>query len=183
VVFPLERPAIYLTLGQDAPPAPTPLAEREKLLGFPGQDWVSVDVVPARTRAEAAALPAHRIDWPSTTGLTLLGYDPPTPEGRMETYWLVESLADERDQWLYAPFVHLTDRQGRQVANVGGLGLPGYVYRLGDVYRVSLKLPPLPAGTYRLDIGQFDGVHGRGALFLSPAGPAVEFYSDTLVGP
>jgi hypothetical protein len=124
------------------------------------------------------------VDWPSDTGLTLLGYSLSAPlrSGQttvLTTYWRIDTLPDTRGQFIFAPFMHLVTPDGRMPLNVSAPGLPGYYYRPGDLYiePIDVVVPSeLSAGNYTLDLGLYDGLHSAGATFY-PAGAApVTFY-------
>jgi hypothetical protein len=188
-VFPVGRPAIYLRLGRGAPPEPLPLAERAALLEYPGADYVALDVIPALTREQVSALPAHQVEWPSLQGLTLVGYDwlpaqgaDSAGAGQLRIYYAVDGLDPARGEWLFGAYAHLIDAGGSIIANEGAPGLPGYYYRLGDVYIAHLSLPAAPPGEYQIELGLFDGLHGVSVTFLPPAGPQ-PFYTASFTLP
>ncbi len=173
-----DRPAVYIREEHGQPPGPLPLAERAALLGFPGNDYIAFDVIPAYSAEELASLVSTRVEWPMTEGLTLLGYDLAPNGSQLISYWMVASLVDERDQWLFAPFAHVFDAQGSDLVNVGGLAVPGDAYRLGDVYRYQMTLPDLPTGEYTLALSLYDGVHGGlTATFLPPGEDPRPYYT------
>jgi hypothetical protein len=85
-------------------------------------------------RAAEAKLPQVQIDWPSDTGLTLLGYTliSPLRDGQtsdVTSYWRIDSLAETRSQFIFGPFLHLVSADGTLAVNVSAPGLPGYYYR------------------------------------------------------
>lgn len=183
LIAPLERPAVYVQQGLGRAPDLWPFAQRAALLTFPANDTLAWDVLPARTRAEWAALPQHAIDWPTAQGLTLLGYDVDFDGRALTLYWLVEALADERSAWIYAPYVHLVNASGQVVVNAGGPGLQGGAYRLGDVFISRVALPEIDSQTYQLELGFYDGVHGLGVTFWPSAAPPQPAYTTSLVWP
>jgi hypothetical protein len=184
VIIPDKRPALYLHTSWGAPPVPMPLSTRVQVVAWPGNAFTSLDVVPAYTRAAETALPQVRLDWPSDTGLTLLGYTPGAPlrQGQtsvITTYWRIDSLAGTRSQFIFGPYLHLVNADGSLAVNVSSPGLPGYYYRQGDLYIETIDVPipaNLAAGTYYLDMGLYDGLHLAGTVF-HPAGQAdQQFY-------
>ena len=183
LIFPLNRPALYVRGQGGALAPPLPLSERVARLDYPGGDVISFDLIPAFTRDQLAALPQNRVDWPTAEGLTLIGYDLSPTGHQLTVYWLIEALAEERNGWLYAPYAHLINAQGRQAANVSAPGLPGYYYRLGDVYLYRIDLPDLPAGDYQLELGLFDGLHQLGITFLPSGDTPRPFYRASLTLP
>ncbi len=115
--------------------------------------------------------------------MTLIGYDLSPTGHQLTVYWLIEALAEERNGWLYAPYAHLINAQGRQAANVSAPGLSGHYYRLGDVYLYRIDLPDLPAGDYQLELGLFDGLHQLGITFLPSGDTPRPFYRASLTLP
>ena len=175
-IFPLDRPAVYIRLASGEPPAPLALAEREATLQYPGGDFITFDVVPAFDRDRLLSRIQNRVDWPTDEGLTLLGYDRSSDGAELISYWVVDGLSESRGEWLYGPYLHLTDAGNEIVANVSVAGLPGYLYRWGDVYRYEMQIPDLPPGDYLLGLGLYDGLHGRGVTFQSPREGPRPFY-------
>jgi hypothetical protein len=178
-LFVLGQPAIYAHSETSA----IPLSARAAQINYPDNDTLAFDVIPAYTRAQLADTPRYAVDWPTAQGLTLLGYDVENTPPTLTTYWLMEALAEERGQWLYAPYAHLINRAGQMVANVGGPGLPGYYYRPAEAHLIRMALPELPPGEYQLEVGLYDGVHGLGATFLPPAAPPQPAYTASLIWP
>ena len=187
VILPDDRPALYLRTNWGAPPDGVPLSTRVQVFTWPGNAFTSLDLIPAYTRAQEAALPRVRLDWPSDTGLTLLGYTPGAPlrQGQtsvVTTYWRIDSLTEDRGQYIFGPYLHLVNADGSLAVNVSSPGLPGYYYRAGDLYIETIDVPipvNLSPGTYNLDLGLYDGLHTTGTMF-HPAGQAdQEFYRTT----
>jgi hypothetical protein len=167
-IMPLDRPAVYIRLASGQSASTLPLASRVAQLNYPGQDSIAFDAIPAYSRAQIAALPQQRVEWPTAEGLTLLGYDLRS-ERELVVYWMVDGLVSGREEWLYVPYAHLTNDQGELVANIGATGIPGHLYRVGDVYIYRMEIPALAAGEYELELGLFDGIHGGvGVTFLPP---------------
>jgi len=189
VILPDDQPALYLRTNWGAAPLAVPLSTRVQLFTWPGNAFTSLDLVPAYKRAAQAALPQVRIDWPSDTGLSLLGYsiDTPLRPGQtsvMTTYWRIDSLAEMRGQFIFGPYLHLVNVNGSLAINVSAPGLPGYYYRQGDLYVETIDLPipaDLAPGTYNMDLGLYDGLHAAGTMF-HPAGQAdQEFYRTSVM--
>jgi 4-amino-4-deoxy-L-arabinose transferase-like glycosyltransferase len=182
-IFPLGRPALYIRFTRNQAAPALPLARPMGVLNFPYHDIITFDQVPAMSRAELSALPHNSVEWPSDTGLTLVGYDLAAPQA-LVVYWTVDSLEDGRFQWIYSPYVHFTNAAGQMAANLSAPGLQGYQYRLGDVYRYTFTVPDLPAGRYTLELGLVDGVHGGvGMTFLPPGETPGPFYTAPVVLP
>jgi len=189
IIIPSERPAIYVRLGHGAPPPPFDLARRTETIVFPGGDSVVFDIFPAMDRSIIAAIPQIRIDWPSDTGLTFLGYtfSQPPQSGEtitVTTYWLVESLTESRRQYIYGPYLHLDAADGSTRLNEGAPGIEGSYYRQGDLYiqPIRLTIPPeAQPGEYQLELGLYDGVHTIGTTFFPPNDIPRPFYSTTVV--
>lgn len=166
-IIPLDRPALYMTLQHGQPAPVTFLAKRAAQVDYAGNDYLTLDLIPAHSRAQILRLPQHPVGWPTAQGLTLVGYD--LNGQQLRVYYLLEALVEGRAQWLYAPYAHFTNARGQIAANLGAAGMPGYDYRAGDVYVYQMAIPPLPAGAYTLELGLFDGLHGgRGVTFLPP---------------
>jgi len=189
LILPQNRPAIYIRLGHGGPPKPFVLARREETLIFPGNDFVAFDVFPALDRSAAAALPEIRVDWPSETGLTLLGYtlNDSIRSGHIVTmtvYLLIESLPETRINYIYQPYLHLNASDGSTLLNTGGLGLPGHHYREGDLYiqPLILDLPAtIPPGEYQLELGLYDGLHAMGTTFYPLNDAPRPFYTTSAI--
>jgi 4-amino-4-deoxy-L-arabinose transferase-like glycosyltransferase len=176
-IIPIDRPALYIDLKRGRPAQLPLLAKREAQLDYAGEDHITFDVIPAYNRAQIAELPQQKVEWPTIQGLTLIGYDL-IDQQHLDVYYAIDTLADERGQWLYAPYAHFTNAHGEIVANIGSAGISGYYYRAGDVYIYRIEIPELPAGKYELELGLFDGVHGGvGVTFLPPDETPRPFYT------
>ncbi|MFN7211239.1 MAG: hypothetical protein ACK4P1_12755, partial [Aggregatilineales bacterium] len=79
----------------------------------------------------------------------------------------VDALPPERADWLFTPFAHVYDGEGRRILIVDGAVTPAWAWRLGDVQRKTLPIA-LPEGAqppFRVEIGLYDGVRGEAARF------------------
>lgn len=191
-VAPLEQPAVYVRLARGGPLTLPPYAERVAAVDLGNADVVVIDRLPAWTRAQAAALPAVRLDWPSEAGRTLLGYTweaPPRPGQTVTllTFWLIENVPPDVGEYLYGPYLHLNAPGGGTVVNVNGLAIEGYFPRPGDLLLQPINVPipnDLPPGDYGLELGLYDGVHQVGTTFFPPSGIPQPFYTAVIaVGP
>ena len=182
VVVPSDQPLLYIL--SNAPAQPAHLSLRWQL--HPERDLIFADgtrisfrqALPS-TRPEMLALPASKVDWPSESGLSLLGY---TLDGTVSaghtldatTYWRVDQLKSDRAEWYVGAFYHLAQNDGRPITNVGQHSQWARRWELGDTYieHAQIPIPPdLPAGNYQLTIGLFDSVHQRNFALLSPDSP------------
>jgi len=186
-----EQPAIYVRLCHGVEPTSLPFARREKLIAFPNNDFVVFDVIPPMTREQMAAIPQVKVDWASETGLTLLGYTLSESFQRGKTititmYWFTDDLVETRGNYIFAPYVHFDSPDGTVRLNVSAPGLPGYHYRLGDLYiqPIRLAIPAnAPAGVYHFEIGLYDGLHNKGTTFFPPNESPRPYYSTPTVLP
>ncbi len=87
----------------------------------------------------------------------------------------VDELLPERANWLFTPFVHVYNGDGRRILIADGAVTPGWAWRLGDVQqkRVQLLVPEDASGALRVEVGLYDGVRGEAALFELPDGRQV----------
>jgi hypothetical protein len=181
VVLPGAEPLLYVLAGSTAQPTdlgPLQSMGQAQVLRFADGTVVTLLQVPPLSREAASKLPQVTLDWPTETGLTLLGYalEPSARVGSeiwCTTYWRVDELLPARGVWYIGAFYHLMSASGAMVANVSGRGQWGYAWALGDVYveRVRIPLPAdLAAGEYRLDVGSFDTIHGISYRLRSPDG-------------
>jgi 4-amino-4-deoxy-L-arabinose transferase-like glycosyltransferase len=182
-LFQVDRPSVYMRLEHGGRPPALRLGTTVAEVAYPGQALITFDLIRAYTRAELAALPQHRIGWRSEQGLTLVGYDVEPDNHSLWMYWTVDTLVDGREQWLYAPFVSVSDEQGRLMGRTGAPGLEGYFYRGGDVFLSHVMLPAMPAGEYHLDLGMYDGIHQLSLYLLPPGGARIDYYRGKLVIP
>jgi hypothetical protein len=171
VVLPGTQPLLYVLTNFFAHPA---------FLGSQWQLWPERDLTFADgaqvafrqalpiTRTAALALRAHPIDWPSESGLSLLGYtinqtNELTPALDVITYWRVDELKPERADWYVGAYYQLLQPDGTLAANVGEHGQWGHRWELDDVYVDHIRIPLLDrsAETYQLIIGLTDSIHQR----------------------
>jgi len=181
VVLPGNQPLLYLLNSISAHPA---------FLGSQWQLWPDRDLTFADgaqvafrqalpvTRTSALALPAHPIDWPSESGLALLGYtisqtDELTPALDIITYWRVDELKPERADWYVGAYYQVHQLDGSLIANVGEHSQWGYRWELGDVYvdHVRIPLPDRSMEGYQLIIGLTDSIHQRNFALQSTNSP------------
>ncbi|MBI5352519.1 MAG: hypothetical protein HZB50_07780, partial [Chloroflexi bacterium] len=182
---PQERPAIYVLLSHGTEPSSLPLAQRKKTIGFANKDFVTFDLIAPMTREQMATLPQVKVDWKSETGLTLLGYTLSESFQRGKTttitmYWFIDDLVETRGNYIFAPYVHFDSPDGTVRLNVSAPGLPGYHYRLGDLYiqPITLAIPSnAPAGSYHFEMSLYDGLHIKGTTFFPPNEIPKPFYS------
>ena len=183
VVLPGQEPLLYVLVNQ-APEAAHlgPLQETfpERTLHLVDNTRVSFLRVWPYDQSQALALPQTAVNWSSDAGLTLLGYDLDTTRPfaaghsfTLTTYWRVEELHPDRDEWYVSPFYHVVNAEGQIVANVSEHGQWGYRWQPGDIYveRVSVPLPEyLEAGQYQLALGLFDPIHALSFSLNSATG-------------
>jgi hypothetical protein len=117
------------------PPAGTTIHKR---IPLPGNGLLTVDVYPADATQQIS--PAHVVEQSSEEGLTLLGYD--WEESTLVTYWRVDALVADANGWQFAPFAQVYDEQGERLAVIDGEIVPGRLWRVGDVHRHEMNLPP-----------------------------------------
>ena len=166
-------------------PESLPLGQRVALDRWPNEAYVAFDLIAPLSRAEARALPDVLVDWPSETGLTLVGYSLGGPmlaggTAELTSYWLVDQLVESRHNFIFGPYFHLVSGSGEVVVNGSGSGLEGYYYAADDLYiqttRADIPQNAAP-GAYTLELGLFDGVHLAGTMFYPPAGEPQPFYA------
>lgn len=113
---------------------------------------------------------AHRVEVPTDRGLTLAGW---RREGELlVTYWRVDSLPPDYGEWLLGPAVHVYDAGGSRVAVFNGEAVPGYDWRLDQLYIQQIAVPDAA----HFEIGLYDAIRQTGALFILPGGERVPFY-------
>ncbi|HEY1408844.1 MAG TPA: glycosyltransferase family 39 protein, partial [Promineifilum sp.] len=137
----------------------------------------------AKTRPAAAVQindqPAILLEWPSDSGLTLVGYTldgtaAPGHELNLTSYWRVDQLSPDRAEWYVASYYHLVGDVGQIISNVGVHGQWAHRWELGDVYIENVTIP-VPAdanpGNHHLEMGLFDSVNPRTYSFFKDGTP------------
>jgi hypothetical protein len=183
-----DEPLLYIIEGGgELPPWLTPLMQflADRDLSFDGGTRLAfAETIPQAT-AGIADLVGERVEWPSDSGLTLVGYSlaPSTQSSEaleLVTYWRVDGLHPDRGSWYVAPNYHLLDEAGAIVANVGEHGQWAHRWQLGDVYVERVTIPiPENGGAFSLGIGLFDSVRGVAYIFFDN-GASVERYVNPL---
>ncbi len=186
VVVPSDQPLLYVL--SNAPAQPADLGPRWQLypdrdLRFADGTRVSFRQALTLTRQEALALPASKVDWPSESGLSLLGYtiNSPASAGHtldMTTYWRVDQLNTEHEGWYVGAYYQLAQSDGGPIANIGQHSQWARRWALGDTYIEHVQIPipsDLPSGSYQLIIGLSDSIHKRNFALLSSGSPQGTF--------
>jgi 4-amino-4-deoxy-L-arabinose transferase-like glycosyltransferase len=180
VVLPGAQPLLYVLNTVSDPPAY--LGSRwqwqpDRDLNFADGAQVAFRQALPLSRAQALALPAHPIDVPSESGLSLLGYtisqtNEITPTLDVITDWRVDELKPDRESWYVGPYYQVLQPDGTRVANVGEHGQWGYRWEVGDVYvdHVRIPLPGRATGIQQLVIGLTDSIHQRNFALQSGNG-------------
>jgi hypothetical protein len=155
--------ALVVRSGESIAPLPIPPADSWRL-ALPDGVHLAID----RLIADAAP----------DDGLRLRGEDGIVPiairavidadGARLITLWRVTGAAPA--EALFAPFAHLFNARGERVAVIDGGAIPGWAWRIGDLHLHTLHLNALSAGTYQVQVGMYDGVRGRNAIFITPDG-------------
>lgn len=168
-----RHPTLMLLYGRGRPPALKPLRrDPEWVRWMPDGGWLALyEVLPEEIR------PSRWVDVSTDLGWRLLGYDLEENGDRLTvtTYWQIERIPSDpmRWAWHYQPFHHLLDPEEHQLQNPSGWGVPGYLWRIGDIYidRTELAFPRGAARCpLRLELGLFDPNRSVRARFLLPAG-------------
>ncbi len=164
-----RHPALMLLYGRGEPPSLKPLRRDPAWVRrLPDGAWLALyEVLPREIQ------PSIRVDIPTDLGWRLLGYDLEQNGDRLAvtTYWRIEKIPSDpmRWTWHYQPFHHLLDPEGHQLQNPSGWGVPGYLWRIDDIYvdRTELAFPGSAARRpLRLELGLFDPNRGVRARFL-----------------
>jgi hypothetical protein len=161
--------ALYVQMGQNSE---LPYADRVARLDLPDSTVITVD------RYEPNTLP--KIDYPmhiaSQQGVTFLGYNiaQDAQTVHLTAFWQVETLTPEVESSLFAPFIHVFDKDGNRVQIVDGELLGGDKWRTGDIHihRLTFTLPDSGA-PFSLQIGQYDSVHNQNVIFLPDYTPSI----------
>jgi hypothetical protein len=117
-----------------------------------------------------------RVDWQSNEGLTLVGYDLDAPlapgkQVTLTTWWRVDHMnAPAREEWLFAPFVHVYDGARERVSIADGVPVPGGRWQVGALYiqQTPLDVPAESEGPYMLEVGQWDALRNVNVVFIPP---------------
>lgn len=190
VLLPSGERLLYVLEGGLAVPEwlrPFMIVRPEHRLTFANGEPISF--VQTETAAVAAVVkyPQQTVLWPSEAGITLVGYSlggelSPGKALDIITYWRVDDLHPDRNDWYVSPSYHLVNDQGQIVANIGQHGQYAYRWQLGDVYieHISVPIPEnaLP-GLYSLHIGLFDPIRIYTYPFFSSQG-AENYFSVAL---
>jgi len=166
-----EHPVIHVLAGPSgAPPILAPLGRSPTItLTLMDGSWLALYVI-----RPGEAQPSVRYELPTDIGWRLIGYTLREEAESLEviTFWSVDEVPKDpmRWSWHMQPFHHLLDPQGRQVENPSGFGVPGFLWREGDLYidRTAMLFPK--GKTLRLEIGLFDPNRGVRARFMRPDG-------------
>ncbi len=163
----VQHPVAHLLMGASGPPPLlAPLGKVPSAIRWlAGGGWIALyEVQPGE------AQPAVHMDLPTDIGWRLLGYTVLEETDRLTviTFWQVEHVPEDpwRWAWRMQPFHHLLDPHGRQVQNPSGFGMPGFLWREGDLYVDRTVMPFQRGESLRLEIGLFDPNRGVRARFL-----------------
>jgi len=167
------HPVVHvLARHSGAPPILAPLKRSPStILTLADGSWLALYVI-----RPGEARPSVEYDLPTDIGWRLIGYTLREKAGSLEaiTFWSVYEVPEDpmRWSWHMQPFHHLLDSQGRQVENPSGFGVPGYLWRKGDLY-IDRTVMPFPKGkALHLEIGLFDPNRGVRTRFIRPNGTA-----------
>ena len=108
--------------------------------------------------------------------------DTPSNDGVAEvTYaWRIDRLPDEPHAgWVFDCFAQLIDAAGNEIAVARAPGLPGAIWRSGQLIVMTLRVPmpasaihaDLSANDYTLRISLYDPQQKKNAVFFDPAWP------------
>ena len=184
VVIPGERPLYYILRDQQATAdllGPTATHLQQHDLDFLPQTTIRFMQVDPISRDQSGALPQMLVNWPTSSGLTLIGYDLAAASyqaGNMlhvTTYWRVDQLHEARGLWYSSPTYQIVTDQFQLIANISPHGQWGHHWQMGDVYidRTPIPIPTdTPTGQYHLLLKQFDPVHSQGFPFILNDGTA-----------
>ncbi len=156
--------------------------------GHPPPDLTIPDETASYVLSDGEAIDAYRVGWSpppsieqwqgisSDGGLIPVWAKASTllagQAGEVAMVWAVVSLPPERAAYLYSPFVHLYDGEGKRVLIADGAVTPGALWRVGDLQykRLTFAIPAEAAPPVRLMMGHYDGVHGRSLILRFPDG-------------
>ena len=180
VVLPGQQPLLYVLINESAATNLGPHAQNfpEKDLHFADGTQASFVRVAPYDHAEALELPQVKVDWPSASGLTFLGYalngaaQPGNPID-VTTYWRVADDTEINGENFVGATYQLFDSSGQRRAQADGHGQWAHRWQAGDIYveQVRVDLPAnLATGEYQLKVGLFDGIHQQNFEFAAPQG-------------
>ncbi len=181
VLLPSEERLLYVLEGRVAMPEwlrPFVVVRSEHRLTY--ANGAPISFLQTETAAVSAVVrhTQQMVLWPSEAGITLIGYSlrgelSPGAVLDIITYWRVDDLHPDRDEWYVSPSYHLVNAQGQIVSNIGQHGQYAHRWQLGDVYieHISVPIPEsaLP-GLYSLHIGLFDPIRVYAYPFFSDQG-------------
>jgi 4-amino-4-deoxy-L-arabinose transferase-like glycosyltransferase len=195
VVLPGKQPLLYLLINQPQAVAnfgPHAQTFPDKDLQYVDGTHVSFVRVAPYDHVEALELPQVKTDWPSSSGLTFLGYTlNGTPRAgnpiEVMTYWRVDDEKDINGENFVGASYQLFDSTEQRRAQADGHGQWAHRWQTGDVYveRVRIDLPAdLEAGEYELMVGLFDSIHQQNYEFVPSQGAqAVYVIPITIAAP
>ncbi len=161
-----ERGGVYLIFSPTDQPRAFPFALE------PFGRHVFADGGSVEAFRVAQGLARQTIDVPSDKGLSLIDarLEGELRVGQTTRLYIslrVDALPPERADWLFTPFAHIYDGEGRRILIVDGAVTPAWAWRLGDVQRKTLQiaLPEDAQPPFRVEIGLYDGVRGEAARF------------------
>jgi 4-amino-4-deoxy-L-arabinose transferase-like glycosyltransferase len=164
------RGGVYVSSGYGEPPQPL-AGERAAVFTLADGYTLAVDVLPP---AAELPLPETVLEIPSQQGITFLAYELDTAgeDWTLTTIWRVDAVAPEVHERIFVPFLHVFD-DGRPVLNIGGEGLPGHAWHVGEmhVHRLTFTPPAEASGPLTFYMGQVDGLHNDNVIFLPAEEP------------
>jgi hypothetical protein len=163
--------ALYVQMGQDTV-TELPYADRVGTLHLPDNTVLVVDRYMPNTLPEIDQ-PMHVA---SQQGIAFLGYNivQDAQTVNLTAFWQVETLTPGIESSLFAPFIHVFDKDGNRVQIVDGELLGGDKWRAGDIHihHLTFTLPDSGA-PFSLQIGQYDSVHNQNVIFLPDYTPTI----------
>lgn len=163
--------ALYVKMSYQSADA-LPYANRVATIPMPDSWTLTVDRYAPNTVPEIYQ-PTHVS---SQQGIAFLGYNVSQDMQtiRLTAFWQVEVLTPGIEGSLFAPFVHVFDKDGNRVQIVDGELLGGDKWHTGDihVHRLTFTLPDAGA-PFSFQIGQYDSVHKQNVIFLPDYTPTI----------
>ncbi|MBN1202192.1 MAG: hypothetical protein JXJ20_10085 [Anaerolineae bacterium] len=138
--------------------------------------------------AHPAAIPSD-VDV-TFAGWTLDGELAPGETITLDTFWRIDTLHADRGVWAFAPYAHVLDAGGAQIAIAGGDVIPALKWATGDLIaqRLALTVPADAADPLALVVGLYDsvrtradGVIGVNAIFRLPTGGEPVYAADIVL--